>query len=137
MQTDFFVPVNGKLRLIDFDDVVLIRAKDKYCEIVTVKKEQLLTNLTMKYIEQKLPENLFIRVNRSHIVSRKKIVWLEADYIEINSERISINKKAYKRITERSLVLCPHLDKKLKKEIDAINTEQYVAKVKPGKRKIK
>ncbi|MGN6490407.1 MAG: LytR/AlgR family response regulator transcription factor [Agriterribacter sp.] len=112
MQTAFLVRVNGKLKYIPFEDVLFIIAKDKYCEIITVKKKKWLTRATMNYIEKKLPKNLFVRVHRSHIISLNKIDWLDYNIVEIGEYKLAVNKQGHEAITEKTLVLCPEFDKK-------------------------
>lgn len=131
MQTAFLVRIDGKLKYIPFDDVLFIAAKDKYCEIITVKKKKWLTRVTMDYLQKRLPENLFVRIHRSHIISLNKIDWLECNLVEIAEYKLAVSKEGYKAITERALVICPELDKKMKTEIRRLSVEQYVKKVKP------
>lgn len=73
MQTAFLIRTNGKLKFIAFDEVLYITAKNNYCEIVTTKKRKLLAYVTLGYMQQKLPDNLFCRIHRSHIISLKRL----------------------------------------------------------------
>lgn len=135
MQTAFLVRVNGKLKYIPFEDVLFIRSRDKYCEIVTTTNKKLLTLITLNYVERKLPQNLFVRIHRSHIISLNKIDSLSFNMVEIGEHQLTVSKEGYKAITERTLVLCPELDKKMEKEIERLNSEQYVKKVKNENKK--
>lgn len=124
MQTAFLIRVNGRLKNIPFDDVLFITARDNYCEIVTIKKKKWLTQVTMHSMEEMLPQNLFLRVHRSYIISLSKIDWLDGNNVEIDEYKIPVSKAGHKGITKRSLIICPEHDKKLKNEIERISVNE-------------
>lgn len=134
MQTAFFVRVEGRLKYFPFEDVLFISARDNYCEIVTVDQKKWLTHLTLTYLEQKLPENLFLRVHRSYIISLRKIDWLDHNLVIIGKHEISVSRRGCAAIKQRTLIVCPEYDKELKREVEGMTTDQYLKEVK-SKRK--
>jgi two-component system LytT family response regulator len=66
----------NEIHLIDVNDILYLEAQDDYVNIRT-QKEQFLKNATLKFYEQNLDKNIFIRVHRSYIVNAKFIKKLE------------------------------------------------------------
>jgi len=65
-----------KVSIIPSEQIKWLEAQDDYVMIHT-DKEKYLKNKTMKYFEQHLDPNLFIRVHRSHLISIDYIQHLE------------------------------------------------------------
>lgn len=60
---------NGKMELINLEDIVAIHGDGDYSNIETVNGTLFLHNKTLKNLEGQLPDD-FIRVHRSHLVNR-------------------------------------------------------------------
>ncbi|UII33955.1 LytTR family transcriptional regulator DNA-binding domain-containing protein [Fulvivirga ulvae] len=71
------VRLGSKIVIISLDKIDFIEAQDDYVAIHSEGKKYL-KQLTMKYLESSLPENQFVRVHRSFIVSISSIDRLEA-----------------------------------------------------------
>lgn len=76
---------------VDFDDILYIKAEGNYISIKTTERK-FITRETMKIIEKKLPDDLFVRVNKSFIVSIQKIERVFGNIIVIADEEISIGR---------------------------------------------
>ena len=76
---------------VDFDDILYIKAEGNYISIIA-KEKKYFTRETMKVIEKQLPDNIFVRVNKSYIVSIQKIEKVFGNTIVIAGEDISIGK---------------------------------------------
>ena len=74
---------------IDFEDILYIKAEGNYISIKT-KDKKFITRETMKDIEKRLDDNVFVRVNKSYIVSILKIMRLFGNTIVIAGEKIPI-----------------------------------------------
>ena len=94
------VKLGPKIIIIPLDEIELITAQDDYVEIHS-KGKKYLKKHTMKYLENALPDNRFIRVHRSHIVAIENIDRLEAyskdSYVAIlkNEQNIPVSKSGY------------------------------------------
>lgn len=94
------VKLGSKIIIIPLEDIELCTAQDDYVEIHS-KGKKYLKKLTMKYLENALPEDRFIRVHRSHIVAIENIDRLEAyskdSYLAIlkNEQNIPVSKSGY------------------------------------------
>ncbi|TAJ64635.1 MAG: LytTR family transcriptional regulator, partial [Chitinophagaceae bacterium] len=67
-----FVKVNYEIMKINLKDIELIEALDDYIKIY-IKPNPVLTLMTLKSIQEKLPSRDFVRVHRSFIVPLARI----------------------------------------------------------------
>jgi two-component system, LytTR family, response regulator len=72
--THFFVNANYALVKIRYDEITYIEGLKDYVKIyLTSARHPVITRMTLKGIEQKLPSHEFMRVHKSYIVSLDKI----------------------------------------------------------------
>ncbi len=97
----FFIKNKGELIKVNQDDMLYIEAYDNYCNLYTKDKKYLISH-TLKYIEEKLPSEKFLRVHRSYIINLNKIDSLHDGYAFIASHKIPVSKsykdQFYKRL---------------------------------------
>lgn len=75
---------------LNFDDIKYFEGLKDYIKIFSTSHKPILTLSNFKKIEEKLPEDLFIRVHRSYIVSLKYINSVQRNRILIDGVRIPI-----------------------------------------------
>jgi DNA-binding LytR/AlgR family response regulator len=85
-----FVKADYKLVKIDFDEILYIEGLKDYIKIYTGEKP-VLTLLSLKSIEEKLPPADFVRVHRSYIVAVKKIRFIRRNFIHIGNKEIPVS----------------------------------------------
>ncbi len=100
-----FVHVEYNLVKIVFSDILFIEGLKDYIKIhlVSVSKP-VLTRMTMKAVEEKLPADKFIRTHKSFIVNADKIAVIKRDLIVIGNHEIAVSdfyKENLNRITNR------------------------------------
>jgi DNA-binding LytR/AlgR family response regulator len=78
-------------------DILYIESLRDYVKVKT-KDKQVITYQKISYLEQKLPENKFIRVHRSFIVSFDKVVSFTSNCVKIGNFEIPIGRN-YKNET--------------------------------------
>ena len=61
------------LHQIAFDDIILVEALDDYVKIHCTTGKPIVARMTLKNLQLKLPEKLFVRVHKSYIISFHKI----------------------------------------------------------------
>jgi DNA-binding LytR/AlgR family response regulator len=88
--TFIFVKSDYENIKLNFDDIKYFEGLKDYIKIFTTSHKPLLTLSNFKNIEEKLPEDLFIRVHRSYIVSLKYINSVQRNRILIDDVRIPI-----------------------------------------------
>ena len=96
-----FVNVNKKMVKVYLDEILFIESKKEYISIVT-KEKSYLTKYQLSEIEEQLSKNNFLRVHRSFLVSKAKIVAFTATEIEIDGQQIPIG-RSYKELVNSML----------------------------------
>jgi DNA-binding LytR/AlgR family response regulator len=89
-----FIKSEYKLLRINFDDIKYIEGMSEYIRIHLTNSKPVMTLLSMKAIEDKLPPDRFMRVHRSYIVSLSKIS-------EIERSRIIFDGKIYIPVSDQ------------------------------------
>lgn len=90
-QKELYVNIDRRLIKIDFEKIHLIEARGDYILIKTEDQNHTVHS-TLKKIEQKLPENLFLKVHRSYIINVTKIIDIEDNSVLINKDVIPISR---------------------------------------------
>lgn len=97
-----FVKCEYKQVRIDLDDIMYISGMKDYVRIRLVSQPLPITALsTLKAIEEKLPDDRFCRVHRSHIVAIDKIESVENNRIKIADQLIPISETYQDRFNGR------------------------------------
>lgn len=89
----FFIRADYKLIKIVYDDIVYIEGLNDYVKIFLLHQKPIIARMTMKNMLDRLPQDSFIRVHRSYIVSIKKVSSIKNKnlYIDFNNELIEIS----------------------------------------------
>ena len=87
-----FIKVDGELRQLPLDSILYVSGmKDYVMFYVTDEKRPLITHMTMKAVEEMLPDEHFMRVNRSYVVALQRIRKVDRnDCIYIGDEIIHV-----------------------------------------------
>lgn len=96
-QTDFHddyivIRADRKYYKINYDDLIFIEGQKAYVTFHSVGKKNVTALASLHELEEKLPENKFVRIHKSFIVSIKKIDTLEGNMIEIAGEKLPVGK---------------------------------------------
>lgn len=76
-----FVKSEYKLIRIELDDIKYIESQHEYIKIHLINNTPVLTQLSIKSVEELLPSDRFMRVHRSFIVNLKKVSVIERNRI--------------------------------------------------------
>lgn len=103
-----FVNSEYNLVRVDFNDVAYIEGLKDYVKIYTISGQRpIITRMSMKSLEEKLPTDRFVRVHKSYIISLSKIDSIRKGRINILREQIPISDhfkdNLYRFIDPRSL----------------------------------
>ena len=96
----FFIKCDYKFEKVKFDDVQYVEAMQNYC-IIHTRSGKLITHITMMGLEEKLPENKFLKVHKSFIISLDKINSVDGSEIVINTARIPISRGLKDEVMKR------------------------------------
>jgi DNA-binding LytR/AlgR family response regulator len=86
------VKAGSKLERVDLVDIIYIESMGDYVKIFCKDKEHpVITQMTMKSMEEKLPDNKFFRVHRSFIVNLEQVRIIERNRIVFGKIYIPIS----------------------------------------------
>lgn len=98
----FFVKADKKLVKINYSDILYIEGLKDYV-IIKCNEGRVITLQTMKSLEEKLPDQMFMRVHRSYIINLESITAVEGNTIYINNKQdksVPIGKNYRDRLLE-------------------------------------
>lgn len=87
----FFIKCDHRYEKVFYNEILFIQAMQNYVIIHTPEK-RLITYLTIKGVEEYLPKSMFIKVNKSNIISLLKIDSISGDEINIGTNNFSIGR---------------------------------------------
>ncbi|WP_027473580.1 LytR/AlgR family response regulator transcription factor [Saccharicrinis fermentans] len=88
-----FIKSEYKLIRIELDNILYVEGNRGYLRFFLAQGKPIMTLLSMKKIEEKLPSNQFIRVHRSYLVNLKKITMIERSKIIFDKVRIPVSEQ--------------------------------------------
>ncbi len=99
-EKEMYVNIDRRLIKIEFEKIYLIEAKGDYILIKTEDKKYTVHS-TLKKIEEKLPDSLFLKVHRSYIINIKKIIDIEDNSVLIARDVIPISRSNRPELMKR------------------------------------
>ena len=97
---ELYVNIDRRLVKINFATINLIEAKGDYILIKTDSKNYTVHS-TMKKIEDKLPDDLFLKVHRSFIINTTKIIDIEDNSVLISNNVIPVSRSNRPELMKR------------------------------------
>jgi DNA-binding LytR/AlgR family response regulator len=96
-----YIKSDKKLVKIFLKDIYFFESMEDYV-VVQKRDQKIITKDQIKRFEEILPENLFLRIHRSYIVSIAKIDAITVDTIEIGKRELPIG-RSYKQAVQNAL----------------------------------
>jgi DNA-binding LytR/AlgR family response regulator len=84
-----FIKSNKKTYQVKFSEIIYVEGLGDYIKIYT-EKSHLVTNVSMKRMEDLLPQKDFLRIHKSYIVNLQKIIAIEGNMVEIPNKKLTI-----------------------------------------------
>jgi len=105
LKEDDFLMVKSEYKIIriNFSDILYVEGMREYVRIHIENAKPVMTLLSMKNVEQKLPSARFMRVHRSFIVNLGKITTIERNRIVFGREYLPIGdqyKEAFQKFID-------------------------------------
>jgi DNA-binding LytR/AlgR family response regulator len=97
---DLYVNIDRRLIKIDIPSIYLIEAKGDYIHIKTEDKNYTVHS-TLKKIEDKLPESIFLKVHRSFVINFSKIIDIEDNSVLIKRDVIPVSRSKRPELMKR------------------------------------
>lgn len=95
-----YINIDRRLIKIDLPSICLIEAKGDYILIKTETKNYTVHS-TLKKIEDKLPDDFFLKVHRSYIINIKKIIDIEDNSVLIAKDVIPVSRSNRPELMKR------------------------------------
>lgn len=95
-----FVRHHEKMVKISINDILYIEAERNYCRIYAKGKEYLIVT-TLKDIDEKLPQDHFLRIHRSFIVNISQIDEIATSHVVVSRKAIPISKQLKSELLKR------------------------------------
>jgi DNA-binding LytR/AlgR family response regulator len=100
LNTDFIFIKDGTTNYkINFNDLLYIQAYGNFAKI-HLTTQTLVVSMTMKQLEEDLPEHLFTRVHKSYIVNIQKVSKIEGNFVFMDKTVIPVG-AVYKLILDK------------------------------------
>ena len=99
-ENNFYVNIDRRLIKIDLHSIYLVQVKGDYINIKTEEKNYVV-HATLKKIQEKLPDSLFLKVHRSYIINIKKIIDIEDNSVLIKKEVIPVSRSKRPELIKR------------------------------------
>ncbi len=84
------VTVDYGITRIEFSDILFVKSMDNYVQFFLKEKKSLLVRMTLKEVNEKLPDEKFVRVHKSYIVALTAIEQLRNKTISIAEHKIPL-----------------------------------------------
>jgi DNA-binding LytR/AlgR family response regulator len=97
---DLYVNIDRRLIKIDIPSIYLVEAKGDYIQVKTEDKNYTVHS-TLKKIEDKLPDSLFLKVHRSYIINVDKIIDIEDNSVLIKKDVIPVSRSNRPELMKR------------------------------------
>jgi two-component system, LytTR family, response regulator len=95
-----FVKSEYKIRKINLDDILYIEGLREYVKIHQKGEKPILSLISLKALEEKLPNNRYMRVHRSFIVNLEKITTVERSRVVFGDVYIPVSDQYKDRFQE-------------------------------------
>jgi DNA-binding LytR/AlgR family response regulator len=95
-----FVKADSKLEKIHFADILFAEALENYVAIYT-REKKVITHLTLKMLQEKLPATLFVQPHKSYLAAIDKIGSIEGNILHIDHYQVPISKYQKDEIMEK------------------------------------
>ena len=97
--SSIFLKNNKKHHQVKLNDILFTEAYGNYVKI-HLEDKMIITHQTLSSIEELLPKNDFIKVHKSFIIAKNKIVLIEGNLIHIQQHKIPVGKMYRQNINE-------------------------------------
>ncbi len=86
-----------EVKYIPIHEIVRIEADRSYCKIVLKDNQKILSSKNMKHYESLLPDSIFIKVHRSHIINLnfiKSIIKTDGGFVKlVNNDEVPLSRR--------------------------------------------
>jgi len=90
-----FIPTNKGIKVVMPENIIRIEANSNYCRIYFDNEHPLTVAKVLHWFEEKLPEQYFYRIHRTHIVNRLFVsaISYNSKLTLLNGEQLQISRR--------------------------------------------
>ncbi|ADR20451.1 DNA-binding response regulator [Marivirga tractuosa] len=96
----FFVKSEQRLEKVVINELCYVEAMENYV-IIHTDSQKIISLMTMKSMEEKLPPNHFIRSHKSYIVNISKVESIEGNCLNVKSKQLPISRQNKHEVLNR------------------------------------
>lgn len=104
MTTQVYIPTDRGIRAVPVNNIVRIEASSNYSKLYFVNEKPLTVAKVLHWFEDRLEEQFFYRIHRTHIVNRGFIASISIDNSLLtlaNGEQLKISRRRKENILKR------------------------------------
>jgi two-component system, LytTR family, response regulator len=101
MDTQIFIPTDKGMKVVPASNIVRIEASSNYSKLFFTKDKPLTVAKVLHWFEDKLGEQIFYRIHRTHIVNRQFICNISDDNNVLtlaNGEQFRISRRRKRNV---------------------------------------
>lgn len=102
-----FLRSEGKLYKLKIEEILYIQALQNYVQCFT-KERRYISHITMKAMEEQLPDSLFVRIHKSYLINTLNLGKIDGNEVEVAGQNLPISRNykesAYKKILKDQLI---------------------------------
>ncbi|MGE4586877.1 MAG: LytR/AlgR family response regulator transcription factor [Mangrovibacterium sp.] len=101
-----FIKANKKMIRVELEDICFIEGLGDYIKI-HLGNDHLVTNLSMKKMEELLPAGEFFRIHKSYIIRMDRIRSIEGNLVEIGKQKLPVGsnyRQAFSELIEQRFI---------------------------------
>jgi two-component system, LytTR family, response regulator len=89
------IPTNKGMKVVLPQNIIRVEAYSNYSKVFFDNEYPLTVAKVLQWFEDKLPEDFFCRIHRTHLVNRQFIIAVSEDYklTLLNGEQLQISKR--------------------------------------------
>lgn len=103
-----FLKVDGQMVKVSIDDILYVESVKDYVKVHCADGSVLMSLVSLKKMEELLPQDRFFRVQRSYLVALDKVTAMERGRIIFGKERIAVSDQVkddfYKALSEKNII---------------------------------
>jgi DNA-binding LytR/AlgR family response regulator len=90
-QEYFFIKVDSKLEKVVVSDILFAEGMENYI-IIHTREKKMITHLTLKMLQERLPANKFIQPHKSYLVALDKIDAIEGNILTLSGYQVPVSR---------------------------------------------
>lgn len=123
MQPYFFVRHESRYIKLSVREILYVESVKNYVRVVTTGKSYLVL-ISLRQMEEELPQELFCRVHRGYLVSLPHIISFDSNTVQVDKKQIPISEQYRQVLFSRVKILIS--DTRQKNTLDKLDVDSLL-----------